>query len=60
MNIRRVKLLRVIVTGPMEEHGKALDWCYSHGYRITQSGPRINRGEGPTIDGSKFKVVAEK
>jgi len=58
MNIKHKTIDRVRITGPMDESGKALDYCYRHDYRVMRTGPkRVSIGK---VDTSRFAVTAER
>ena len=58
MNIKHKTIDRVRITGPMEESGKALDYCYRHDYSVIRSGPkRVSIGK---VDKTRFAITAER
>lgn len=59
MNRHYKVIKRIIITGKMDEHRKALQYCYKNSYRVVRSGMRVNRGEG-RYDNTRYKIIGER
>ena len=58
MNIYKKFIEQVILIGPSDEIGKALDYCLVNGYRVIRSGPKPVAKY--RVDPDKFKVVGQR
>lgn len=56
MKIKKTRVERMTITGPMEEQTRAIRFCRVRGFTVLRSGAQVRRGRA-NVD--RYKVVAE-
>ncbi|OGP54369.1 MAG: hypothetical protein A2Y65_09205 [Deltaproteobacteria bacterium RBG_13_52_11] len=59
MDITRMKIERIIITGSLDEYKNAHEYCQENGFRIIQTNPCLTDKEHRNRITS-FEIVAEK
>ena len=58
MNVRKIIIERIIITGKIETRERAWKYVDKHDYKIIRSGPMVHRDH--TADTARYKIIAER